>query len=125
MGDYNQYPSSALFIDVERYTRTKRAAAPSASSYAVSRTAATHGYQEDTEMTDRPLAAVKNRRDYHVVDENADEGKAIVDRGELAKGYYYGSTAVPFGEATEAETRFQSTESFSIIGFIPDDNVCH
>ncbi|KAI9050071.1 hypothetical protein LZ554_006216 [Drepanopeziza brunnea f. sp. 'monogermtubi'] len=120
LGDYVKYPESALFIDVERYSKTKRATAPSASNFVVSRAAAING-DGDTEMTDAPLAAVKNRRDYHIVDESASQGKAIVDRTELAKGYYYGSTAVPFGEDAEAETRFKSNESFSIIGFIPND----
>lgn len=132
LGDFTRYPDSAIFIDVQRYFRTKIAKAPSASSF-VSRAATANGdgsaessntAQGDTEMTDAPdLSAVKSSRTYHVVDPSAQGGKLDVQRDQLAKGYYYGSTAVPFGEDDENVTRFESLESFSIIGFIPNDKV--
>lgn len=130
LGDFEKYPDSALSIAVQRFTKTKQAKPPSASTF-VSSTAATNENpsnvtQEDTEMSDAPdLIAVKNVRSYHVIDADAQDGKATIERGDLAKAYYYGSTAVPFGDADAEMTKFHSTKSFSIIGFIPNDKVCN
>tara|TARA_R110002060_G_scaffold66281_1_gene75133 strand:- start:1112 stop:1708 length:597 start_codon:yes stop_codon:yes gene_type:complete len=119
-----------LYIDVQRYFKTKQAKAPSASSYVLK--AAANGEAsaqsshtlEDTEMTDAPeLSAVKTTRTYHVNSTTGVDGTMNVERGELAKGYYYGSSAVPFGEDEADVTRFDSPQGFSIIGFVPKDKV--
>ncbi|KAG4413194.1 hypothetical protein IFR04_013659 [Cadophora malorum] len=128
LGDFAKYPESALYIDVQRYFKTKQAKAPSASSYVLK--AAANGEAsaqsshtlEDTEMTDAPeLSAVKTTRTYHVNSTTGVDGTMNVERGELAKGYYYGSSAVPFGEDEADVTRFDSPQGFSIIGFVPKD----
>ncbi|CAL3964795.1 unnamed protein product [Diplocarpon coronariae] len=98
LGDYMKYPESAMFIDVQRYFKVKQAKPPSASNYA-SRTAGAPGQssntaQDDIEMNDAPsLATIKTSVKYQVIDPSAEGGKLDVERKDLAKGYYYGSTA--------------------------------
>ncbi|KAL2074790.1 hypothetical protein VTL71DRAFT_8569 [Oculimacula yallundae] len=129
LGDFAKYPESALYIDVQRYSRVKKAAAPSASSFV---SAAANSNQdgsaqsshtvEDIEMTDAPaLEAVKSSRAYRVNNASGAGGMVDVKREDLAKGYYYGSTAVPFGQDEEDVTKFDSPPGFSIIGFVPND----
>ncbi|PBP26561.1 putative ATP-dependent DNA helicase II subunit 2 [Diplocarpon rosae] len=126
LGDFTKYPESAMFIDVQRYFKIKQAKPPSASNYA-SRAAAAPGQsfntaQDDTEMVDAPgLATIKTSVKYQVADTTAEGGKLDVERKDLAKGYYYGSTAVPFSEDDYNTTKFESKQSLSIIGFIPSD----
>ncbi|KAG4440232.1 hypothetical protein IFR05_004311 [Cadophora sp. M221] len=129
LGDFAKYPESALYIDVQRYFRTKQAKAPSASAFVSAAansngegTAQSSNTVEDTEMADAPaLSAVKSSRAYRVNDASGAGGVVDVTREELAKGYYYGSTAVPFGQDEEDVTRFNSPQGFSIIGFVPND----
>ncbi|CZT02065.1 related to ATP-dependent DNA helicase II, 80 kDa subunit (KU autoantigen protein P86) [Rhynchosporium agropyri] len=129
LGDFEKYPESALYIDVQRYSRVKQAKPPSASSFVSAAANATgeanaHSSHtvEDTEMMDAPgLSAVKSSVAYRVNDAAAAGGTVDLQREDLAKGYYYGSTAVPFGQDEEGVTRFNSRQGFSIIGFVPND----
>lgn len=131
LGDFVKYPESALYIDVQRYSRTKKAAAPSASAFVLAAaksngegSAQSSNTLEDTEMTDAPaLSAVKISRDYKVNDASGAGGFINIEREDLAKGYYYGSTAVPFGQDEKDVTEFISPQGFSIIGFVPSDKV--
>lgn len=76
-------------------------------------------------MTDAPaMEPVRNAMTYQINDPTAIGGKRDVLREELDRGYEYGSTVVPFGEAEQEDTKFESFKSFSIIGFIPSENVC-
>ena len=80
-------------------------------------------------MTEAPatandLTSVKSTRTYRVNDPTAPGGRRDVDREVLARGYEYGSTAVPISESEENVTNFETKQSFSIIGFIPSDKVC-
>lgn len=132
LGDFAKYPDTGMYIDVVRYSRTKRAAAPSAKSF-VTRTLAGNGESSvqssttlpgDVEMTDVPdVSVVRNSRTYRVNDASAPGGKKDVEHEELAKGYEYGRTAVPISESDENVTKLETFRSFSVIGFIPSDKV--
>ncbi|TVY78109.1 ATP-dependent DNA helicase II subunit [Lachnellula suecica] len=130
LGDYKYHPDTALYIDVQRYFRTKQAKPVGASSF-VTRSdtgngqpsgQSSHTVADDTEMTDAPdLSAVRNTFGYQVNDPTLPGGKRDVAREELAKGYLYGSTAVAISESEENVAKLDTFESFEIIGFIPSD----
>jgi ATP-dependent DNA helicase 2 subunit 2 len=127
LGDFTKYPETALYIDIIRYTKTKKASPPSASSVVVNN-GASNGQSSatlgDTDMPDAPdLSAVKNHYVYQVDDPNCPGGKKDVERDDLAKGYAYGRTAVHISEAEKNITEMDTVESFSIIGFIPSNMV--
>jgi len=125
LGDVQKYPDTAIDIEVERYPKTKTAKPPSASQF-VNRAPLASG-SGDTEMLDAPLisdlSAVKNERNYTVLDATAPGGKRGVDRDELSKGFMYGSTVVPISEVEQNITELVTQASFTIIGFIPEHNV--
>lgn len=134
LGDFEKYPETALYLDVIRYTKTKIATPPSASSF-VTRGAAANGEitahsshtmpgDDDVEMADAPdLTAVKTARSYEVNDPSGLNGKKSIEREELERGYMYGRTAVAISESDEDVTKLETIQSFSIIGFIPSDKV--
>ncbi|KAI9689699.1 MAG: ATP-dependent DNA helicase II subunit 2 [Bogoriella megaspora] len=126
LGNPEDY-ESALAIDVERYARVMQAKPPTASSFVVksdlvpgdsSTQSSTTLMNGDSENKDG-LSAVKSTRTYQVKDGNAPGGKRDVDREELARGYAYGAHAVPLGESEQNVTQFETTQSFTIMGFIP------
>ncbi|KAJ4414406.1 ATP-dependent DNA helicase yku80 [Neurospora sp. IMI 360204] len=119
LGDPQKYPS-ALSIHVERYYKTKRATPPSASNVAnPNGPSQTQGRDDDTPMSGVEFQAVKQLRTYRVDDAKAAGGKKDVDREDLAKAYQYGRTVVPFSESEENMTKYETTKSFTIIGFVP------
>ncbi|TVY31768.1 ATP-dependent DNA helicase II subunit [Lachnellula subtilissima] len=123
LGDYNKYADTAAYIDVVRYFKTHQAKPPGASSF-VNKTSVSNGEAsaQDTEMTDAPdLSAVKNSTTYQVFDPSAPGGKRDINREELSKAYYYGSTAVPISASEENVTKLETVQSFEIIGFIHND----
>lgn len=65
------------------------------------------------------LTSVRSARSYQVKDDEAPGGKRDVDREELAKGYAYGSTAVPIAESEWNVTKLETQAGFEIVGFIP------
>ena len=82
---------------------------------------------EDVTHSNRDVAAVKNERVYTVKAEghpDAEDGKLIIERDELAKGYQYGRTAVAISEAEQIIVKLETFTEFTIIGFIPWDKVC-
>ena len=125
---------SAMCIDVERYPRTMIRAPPSASQYiqrsdliSTQSSATMLSGDGDTPMAGSDfngLTSVRNARSYQVKDLEAPGGKRDVDREELAKGYAYGSTAVPIAESEWNVTKLETQAGFEIIGFIPWDRVC-
>lgn len=126
---------SAMCIDVERYPRTMIRAPPSASQYAqrayLSSTQSLAPTQpavgdEEASMAGvdaNGLTAVRSTRTYQVKDDDAPGGKRDVDRDDLAKGYAYGSTAVPIAESEWNVTKLETRAGMEIIGFIPWDRV--
>ncbi|TVY32195.1 ATP-dependent DNA helicase II subunit [Lachnellula occidentalis] len=123
LGDYKKYADTAAYIDVERYFKTHQAKPPGASSF-VNKTSVSNGEAngQDTEMTDAPdLSAVKSAITYRISDPSAPGGKKDINREELSKAYYYGSTAVPINASEENVTKLETVQSFEIIGFIHND----
>ncbi|EGS20695.1 uncharacterized protein CTHT_0025310 [Thermochaetoides thermophila DSM 1495] len=123
LGDPDQY-ESAISFHVERWTKTKVAIVPSASTVTVthgpggsSQTQTLDG--EDVEMAGTELSNIKNTRTYFVKDPNAPGGKRDVPADEVERGYLYGETAVPFSESDYTVIKFDAKKSFTILGFIP------
>jgi ATP-dependent DNA helicase 2 subunit 2 len=133
LGDWRKYPESALYIDVKRYSKTTKANPPSASSFVATNGGASAQSSgtlaEDVKMTDAPsstndLAPVKNTGHYVVKSEKGTKGVLDVEREDLARGYEYGRTAVAMNESDEIVTKLETFAEFTIIGFIPSDQVC-
>ena len=136
LGDPIEY-DSAMCIDVERYPRTMIRAPPSAGQYAqradLSSTqslATTQSAVSDEDVSmggvdGSGLTSVRSTRTYQVKDDDAPGGKRDVDRDDLAKGYAYGSTAVPIAESEWNVTKLETQAGMEIIGFIPWDRVSH
>lgn len=125
LGDPQKYPS-ALSIQVERYFKTKRATPPSASNVVVpSGATQTQVIDEDTPMSGLDVQPVKQMRTYRVDDSTAAGGKKDVDTEDLGKGFKYGRTLVPFSQSEENVVKYETTKSFTIIGFVPMSSVSH
>jgi ATP-dependent DNA helicase 2 subunit 2 len=122
-----------MYIDVERYFRTHIAKPVSAKSFIaqtpMASTQSSNTINGDIDMTDAPangddFTAVRSSRTYRVNDPSAPGGRRDIELEELARGYEYGRTTVHISESDENVTNFETTQSFSIIGFIPNDKVC-
>ncbi|TAQ85878.1 hypothetical protein B7494_g5778 [Chlorociboria aeruginascens] len=130
LGDPEKYPETSMAIEVKRFFKTKAAKPVSASSF-VTKSEATnknpgelsgHTIQEDSEMVDAPdLSAVKSMRTYKINDSTSEKGKRDIPFEELAKGYSYGSTAVPISESEQNITKLETHREFTIIGFVHMD----
>lgn len=91
-------------------------------------TQSSHTLAGDVDMTDAPnddYSAVKQGRSYTIKDPSYGLGKRDVDIEDLARGYEYGRTAVHISQSEENVTVLETFRDFSIIGFIPNDKVCH
>lgn len=127
LGDPSKY-ESALSIHVERYFKTKRATAISASTVVLrpdvvgmSQSQAFEG--EDVEMGGTDFSGVKQMRTYRVNDPDAPGGKRDIPFEELDKGYQYGRTVVPFSESDYPIIKLETTKEFTILGFVPFSSV--
>lgn len=112
LGDPENY-DTAITIDVERYIKVQIRRPAAASSYA----------PRPDPQPEEASDAVKQQFDYQVSDPTAGNGKKMVSRDELAKGYEYGRTAVHISQSDENITKLETFSSYSIIGFIPVENV--
>lgn len=131
LGDPTHY-DTAMTIDVERYPRTMQQRPPTASSYVVRSDLAPGESQAQSSMTvadddgtsnHNDLAAVKQNISYYVLDPSAPGGKRDIDREDTAKGYPYGSTAVPISDSERNVTDFETFAALDIIGFVPADKL--
>jgi len=127
LGDPSKY-ESALSIHVERYFKTKRAAAPSAST--VTSTPGFGGPSQavddgDVEMDGTGFFGVKQVRTYRVNDPDAPGGKKDVPFEDLEKGYQYGRTVVPMSESNWPVIKLETKKQFTILGFIPFSSVSY
>lgn len=125
LGDPSKY-ESALSIHVERYFKTKRAAATSASTVALRPDVAgmSQAFEgDDVEMGGTDFSGVKQMRTYRVNDPDAPGGKKDVAFEELDKGYQYGRTVVPFSQSDYPVIKLETTKEFTILGFIPFSSV--
>lgn len=114
---------TAMTIDVERYPRVMVQRPPSASQFVIKSDMAPTQSNSTEDRAAQDLAAVKNSRTYQIVDEDAPGGKRDVEQDELAKGYNYGSTAVPIAESDRNVTTFETMPCLDIIGFIQQNQV--
>ena len=128
LGDPEKYPN-AIILHVERYSKTKLARPPPASTVVMksehpgpSQTQTLDG-SEDVGMSGVGFAGVKQVRTYRVNDPEAPGGKRDVAFEDLAKGYEYGRTVVPISESDLSVTKLETKKGFEIIGFIPFSNV--
>ncbi|OJD28665.1 catalase [Diplodia corticola] len=126
LGDPEKY-DTAMTIDVERYPRTMQQRPPTASSYIFRADMAPGDSQAQSSMTvtdgDDEVTAVRQNMAYHILDPSLPGGKREVDREDTAKGYPYGSTAVPISESERNVTDFESFAALDIIGFIPGEKL--
>lgn len=126
LGNPDKYPEGSFTIWVERYFKTKEAKAPTGTvvvtkaETAPSQSTAT---MDGDDGAGGDFAAVKNARTYTVNDPDAPGGKRAVEFSSLAKGYEYGRTAVPISESDFNITKFETTKSFTIVGFINCETV--
>ncbi|KAM7197748.1 ATP-dependent DNA helicase [Rhypophila sp. PSN 637] len=124
LGDPTSY-QSALSIHVERYFKTKRAAVPSASTVVIKQESGGHSQstqtmdEEDAQMDGVEFSGVKQLRTYKVNDPDAPGGKKDVEMDDLAKGYQYGSTVVPFSESDLNITKLETKKGLTVLGFVP------
>jgi ATP-dependent DNA helicase 2 subunit 2 len=105
IGSPYEYPDDAIVIDVERYPRTKRAAAITASKYLPP----TEG------ETPSQGGGVGLQRTYRIKRGNED---VEVEKEELEKGYLYGRTIVPLSDADQGIVKLETNAELTIIGFI-------
>lgn len=132
LGNPQTNPEESFYIQVKRFSMTKVAKPVSAKSYVMrsgeGSTQSSHTLPGDVEMTDAPnndFSAVKQGRSYTIKDPTNALGKRDVDIEDLARGYEYGRTAVHINQSEENVTVLETFRDFSIIGFIPNDKVCH
>lgn len=107
IGDPDQY-DDAVSIEVERYPRTKKAAALSASKYVAPQDG--NGKNEAIQG-----GSVALQRTYKIKRDNED---VEVDKEELDKAYLYGRTIVNISDADQSVTTLETTADLSIIGFV-------
>jgi ATP-dependent DNA helicase 2 subunit 2 len=113
IGDPNRY-DDAIAIDVERYPRTKKASAQSASKYVPS--------QEDQAAGD-PASQGTNvalQRTYKFKKDGED---VEVAKEDLDKAYLYGRTIVNISDADQNVTKLETTAELGILGFVQKPGV--
>lgn len=123
LGDPQNY-DTAISIDIERYFKVSIRRPPTASAFVVKDGISQNQAGPSSMATDgNALSVVRNAYTYSVTDPTAPNGRRDVAREDLAKGYEYGRTAVPLSESDENITKYETEMSYSILGFIPVDNV--
>jgi ATP-dependent DNA helicase 2 subunit 2 len=108
IGNNNKY-NNAIAIDVERYPRTKKASAQSASKYVAP--------QESTGRKEEAIQGgnVTLQRTYKI----KREGEEVeVEKEELEKAYLYGRTIVNISDADQDVTKLETMAELSIVGFV-------
>ena len=113
VGNTDKY-EDAIAIDVERYPRTKKASAPSASKYAAP--------MEGQEAGEQGIQGgdVALRRTYKI--KRGDE-EVEVEKDELDKAYLYGRTIVNISDEDQAITKLETTADLSVVGFVENSGV--
>lgn len=123
LGDPQNY-DTAISIDIERYFKVSIRRPPTASAFVVKDGMSQSQAGPSSVAADgNALSTVRNAYTYSVTDPTTPTGRRDVAREDLAKGYEYGRTAVPLSESDENITKLETDMSYSILGFIPVDNV--
>ena len=112
-GNRDRY-DDAIAIDVERYPRTKRAVAQSASKYVAP--------QESSGKKDNAIqgGSVTLQRTYKIKKDGED---VEVEKEELEKAYLYGRTIVNISDADQNVTKLETEAQLSIVGFVENTGV--
>ncbi|KAF2719457.1 SPOC domain-like protein [Polychaeton citri CBS 116435] len=131
LGSLEDYPDTAIGINVERYPKTMVARAPTASSFVVradmaagevtqsSATLVEDGTEEGAiGANTNGLTSVKNARTYQVADEKAPGGMKDILQEDLSRGYEYGRTAVHISESDRNVTDYETSSGLEIMGFV-------
>ena len=113
LGNRDKY-DDAIAIDVERYPRTKRAVAQSASKYVAPQE--TSGNQANAIQG----GSVTLQRTYKIKKDGED---VEVEKEELEKAYLYGRTIVNISDADQNVTRLETESQLSIVGFVEQKGV--
>jgi ATP-dependent DNA helicase 2 subunit 2 len=112
IGDSYNDPD-AIAIDVERYPRTKKASAPSASRYVAPKDANNaegniHG------------GSVALQRTYKI--KNGDKEEEV-EKEQLDKAYKYGASIVPISDSDQNVIKLETTAELTVIGFVEKKGV--
>jgi ATP-dependent DNA helicase 2 subunit 2 len=113
IGSTDRY-DDAIAIDVERYPRTKKATAMSASKYVS---------PKESQVTGEPArqgGIVALQRTYKI--KKGDED-VEVEKDELDKAYLYGRTIVNVSDADQSVTKLETNAELGIIGFVEKSGV--
>ena len=113
IGNTEKY-DDAIAIDVERYPRTKKASATSASKYVAPQESQTAG--NDAIQG----GSVALQRTYKI---KRGEEEVEVEKDELDKAYTYGRTIVNVSDADLSVTKLQTTAELGILGFVEKSGV--
>jgi ATP-dependent DNA helicase 2 subunit 2 len=105
----------AVGIDVERYPRTKKCSAPSASKYVDSKDV------NGAANADIQGGHVALQRTYKI--NKGEKEEMEVERRELDKAYHYGSTIVPISDSDQDVIKLETEAELSIIGFVEEAGV--
>ena len=115
LGSASQY-EIAMTIAVERYPKVMRRTVPSATSVVIRAAPSQNEVGND-------VAGVRSSYQYAVKDPSQAGGVKLVEREELAKGYEYGRTAVHISETDQNITKFETSASYEILGFVPVEKI--
>lgn len=113
IGSTDKY-DDAIAIDIERYPRTKKASATSASKYVSPQESQTAG--EDAIQG----GSVALQRTYKI---KKGEEEVEVEKDQLDKAYTYGRTIVNISDADISVTKLQTTAELGILGFVESSGV--
>ena len=113
IGDPDNKYNDTIIINVERYPRTKKAVAPSATKYIVPQDG------RDTKESSQG-GGVALQRTYKI---KRGEEEVEVEKEELDKAYLYGRTIVNISDADQSVTKLETTAEFSILGFVEQAGV--
>lgn len=113
IGSTDKY-DDAIAIDVERYPRTKKASALSASKYVPPR---------ESQNPEEPAiqgGSVALQRTYKI----KKGGEEVeVEKEELDKAYLYGRTIVNISDADSSVTKLETSSELAILGFVEKSGV--
>lgn len=112
IGDPEKY-NDAIAIDVERYPRTKKASAMSASKYVP---------PKDGSSTQEAIEGgnVALQRTYKI---KKGEDEVEVEKEELEKAYLYGRSIVHLSDADLSITKLETDAELTVLGFVEKEGV--
>lgn len=114
IGSTDKY-DDAIAIRVERYPRTKKASAMSATKYVPPQETQTAGGEPAVQG-----GSVALQRTYKI---KRGEAEVEVEKEDLDKAYLYGRTIVNISDADQNITKLETTDELTILGFVEKTGV--